>query len=113
MQRLASGEVRSGDVVVHRMMGPVGGPGTTVFARSFMAAHAGAGLSESVAVVTDGELSGLNRGITVGQVMPEAACGGPLAVVEENETIPIDSVPKPARSTGGRVEPQIKRIAAA
>jgi dihydroxy-acid dehydratase len=86
---LANGSIHSQDVVVLRMMGPVGGPGT-VFACSFMAALVGAGLAESVAVVTDGELSGLNRGITIGQVMPEAACGGPLAVVRENETISID-----------------------
>jgi len=55
-----------------------------------MAALVGAGLGDEVAVVTDGELSGLNRGITVGQVMPEAACGGPLAVVREGERIRID-----------------------
>ena len=71
------------------MMGPTGGPGT-VFACSFMAALVGAGFSNDVAVITDGELSGLNRGITVGQVMPEAACGGPLAVVKESDTIRID-----------------------
>jgi dihydroxy-acid dehydratase len=89
MQRLAEGAIHPGEVVVLRMMGPVGGPGT-VFACSFMAALAGAGLADSVAVVTDGELSGLNRGITVGQVMPEAACGGPLAVVKEGDPILID-----------------------
>ena len=89
LQDLARGGIRPGDVVVLRMMGPVGGPGT-VFACSMMAALVGAGLGDSVAVVTDGELSGLNRGITVGQVMPEAACGGPLAVVREGETIRID-----------------------
>jgi dihydroxy-acid dehydratase len=71
------------------MMGPVGGPGT-VFACSFMAALSGAGLADSVAVVTDGELSGLNKGITIGQVMPEAACGGPLAIIGEGELIIID-----------------------
>jgi dihydroxy-acid dehydratase len=89
ISELADGKIKSGDVVVLRMMGPIGGPGT-VFACSFMAALVGAGFSDSVAVVTDGELSGLNRGITVGQVMPEAACGGPLAIVKEGETIQID-----------------------
>ena len=89
IRELAAGNIRSGDVAVLRMMGPVGGPGT-VFACSFMAALVGAGLGEQVAVVTDGELSGLNRGITVGQVMPEAAAGGPLAVIREGETIHID-----------------------
>jgi dihydroxy-acid dehydratase len=89
IRELAAGKIRSGDVAVLRMMGPVGGPGT-VFACSFMAALVGAGLGEQVAVVTDGELSGLNRGITVGQVMPEAAAGGPLAVVREGDIIEID-----------------------
>lgn len=85
---LGTGAVKSGDVVVLRMLGPLGGPGT-VFAASFMAALVGAGLGDSVAVVTDGELSGLNRGITIGQVMPEAAEGGPLALVEDGDTILI------------------------
>ena len=89
LQELGQGGIHPGDVVVLRMMGPVGGPGT-VFACSMMAALVGAGLGDRVAVVTDGELSGLNRGITVGQVMPEAACGGPLAVVREGEIIRLD-----------------------
>ena len=89
IRQLGDGQIHAGDVVVLRMMGPFGGPGT-VFACSFMAALVGAGLGDKVAVVTDGELSGLNRGITVGQVMPEAARGGPLAVVREGETIRLD-----------------------
>lgn len=89
LRELGNGRIHPGDIVVLRMMGPMGGPGT-VFACSMMAALVGAGLGDSVAVVTDGELSGLNRGITVGQVMPEAAAGGPLAVVREGEVIRID-----------------------
>jgi dihydroxy-acid dehydratase len=89
LRELGKGGIHPGDIVVLRMMGPMGGPGT-VFACSMMAALVGAGLGDSVAVVTDGELSGLNRGITVGQVMPEAAAGGPLAVVREGELIRID-----------------------
>jgi dihydroxy-acid dehydratase len=89
LRELGQGGIHPGDIVVLRMMGPMGGPGT-VFACSMMAALVGAGLGDSVAVVTDGELSGLNRGITVGQVMPEAAAGGPLAVVREGEIIRID-----------------------
>ena len=89
LRELGNGRIHPGDIVVLRMMGPMGGPGT-VFACSMMAALVGAGLGDSVAVVTDGELSGLNRGITVGQVMPEAAAGGPLAVVREGEMIRID-----------------------
>ncbi|MBL7767855.1 MAG: dihydroxy-acid dehydratase [Flavipsychrobacter sp.] len=89
MMALSEGRINDGDIVILRMMGPVGGPGT-VFACSFMAALSGAGKGATVAVVTDGELSGLNKGITIGQVMPEAACGGPLAIVEEGDLIRID-----------------------
>ena len=89
IEGLGTGLVKPGDVVVLRMLGALGGPGT-VFAASFMAALIGAGLGDSVALVTDGELSGLNRGITVGQVMPEAAEGGPLALVQDGDTIEID-----------------------
>lgn len=86
---IESGTIRAGQVIVLRNMGPMGGPGT-VFAASFMAALVGAGLGSGVAVVTDGELSGLNSGITVGQVMPEAAEGGPLALVRDGDGIQID-----------------------
>lgn len=86
---IGCGDLRPGQVVVLRMLGPKGGPGT-VFACSFMAALVGAGLGDKVAVITDGELSGLNSGITIGQVMPEAAEGGPLAIVENNDRIAID-----------------------
>jgi dihydroxy-acid dehydratase len=86
---LGDGRMTVGDVVVLRGLGPKGGPGT-VFAAGFVAALTGAGLAAEVAVVTDGELSGLNRGITIGQVMPEAALGGPLAMVEDGDRIDID-----------------------
>jgi dihydroxy-acid dehydratase len=89
MKALAAGEISPGDAVVLRGLGPRGGPGT-VFAAGFVAAVVGAGLSDQVAVITDGELSGLNRGITVGQVMPEAADRGPLAVVIEDDQVLID-----------------------
>ena len=89
IEGLGRGEIRDGDVIVLRGLGPRGGPGT-VFAASFAAALNGAGFSGSVAVVTDGELSGLNRGLIVGQIMPEAADGGPLALVEEGDEIEID-----------------------
>jgi dihydroxy-acid dehydratase len=89
IRALGTGGVQPGDVIVLRYMGPMGGPGT-VFAASFMAALVGAGLGGDVAVVTDGELSGLNRGITIGQIMPEAAEGGPLAVVLSGDRIIID-----------------------
>lgn len=84
-------EIQNGDVIVLRNMGPKGGPGT-VFACSFVAALNGANLASNIAVVTDGELSGLNRGIIIGQVMPEAAAGGPLAVIKNGEIIKIDFI---------------------
>ncbi|MGQ4436387.1 MULTISPECIES: dihydroxy-acid dehydratase [unclassified Streptomyces] len=86
---LGESAIRPGDVIVLRGMGPRGGPGT-VFAASFVAALNGAGLGGQVAVVTDGELSGLNHGLVVGQVMPEAADGGPLAGVRDGDRICID-----------------------
>lgn len=89
IEGLQSRAVQAGQVIVLRMLGPKGGPGT-VFAASFMAALVGAGLGGDVAVVTDGELSGLNSGITIGQVMPEAAEGGPLAAVQDDDLIEID-----------------------
>ncbi|MEM3684078.1 MAG: dihydroxy-acid dehydratase [Conexivisphaerales archaeon] len=82
-------ELKQGDVVILRGLGPKGGPGT-VFAASFVASLNGAGLAEKVAVVTDGELSGELRGLTIGQVMPEAAEGGPLAIVENGDIVSID-----------------------
>jgi dihydroxy-acid dehydratase len=108
MAALSAGGIREGDIVVLRGLGPRGGPGT-VFAAGFVAALVGAGLSGKVGVVTDGELSGLNRGLTVGQVMPEAAAGGPLAVVEEGDEISIDLDAKsvdlviPAEELDGRL----------
>jgi dihydroxy-acid dehydratase len=89
IEGLGRGEIREGDVIVLRGLGPRGGPGT-VFAASFAAALNGAGFSGSVAVVTDGELSGLNRGLIIGQVMPEAADGGPFALVADGDEIEID-----------------------
>ncbi|MDN3057448.1 MULTISPECIES: dihydroxy-acid dehydratase [Streptomyces] len=86
---LGDGGIEPGQVIVLRGMGPRGGPGT-VFAASFVAALNGAGLGGQVAVVTDGELSGLNHGLVVGQVMPEAADGGPLAGVQDGDTVSID-----------------------
>lgn len=84
-----AGTIEPGEVLVLRGMGPRGGPGT-VFAAGLVAALVGAELSNQVAVVTDGELSGLNSGLTIGQVMPEAADGGPLAIVSDGDEISID-----------------------
>jgi len=84
-----AGGIRPGDVVVIRYEGPVGGPGMREMLH-VTAAIVGEGLSEEIALVTDGRFSGATHGFMVGHVCPEAANGGPLAVVREGETITID-----------------------
>lgn len=89
LQALRTEGVQAGDVVVLRGLGPVGGPGVAS-ASWFVAALHGVGLGSTVAVVTDGQLSGLNHGLVVGQVSPEAATGGPLSLVQTGDRITID-----------------------
>lgn len=87
---LRNGEIADGDVVVLRGIGPKGSPGMGM-ASGLVFGLDGAGLTGRVAVVTDGQLSGLvNRGIVVGEVSPEAADGGLLALVEDGDRISID-----------------------
>jgi len=83
------GEVKPGDVVVIRYMGPAGAPGMPEMLQ-VTSAIVGAGLGDSVALVTDGRFSGATRGLMVGHVAPEAMAGGPIAVVEEGDRIYID-----------------------
>jgi dihydroxy-acid dehydratase len=78
-----------GDVLVVRYEGPAGGPGMREML-SVTSSVVGAGLGESVALVTDGRFSGATRGLMVGHVAPEAARGGPLALVRDGDTITID-----------------------
>jgi dihydroxy-acid dehydratase len=84
-----AGLVQPGDVLVVRYEGPAGGPGMREML-SVTASVVGAGLGETVALVTDGRFSGATRGLMVGHAAPEAARGGPLAVVRDGETIAID-----------------------
>jgi dihydroxy-acid dehydratase len=86
---LAAGRLVPGTVAVLAGMGCRGGPGMAL-ASGFVAAVDGAGLSTSVAVLTDGQLSGLNRGIAIGQVSPEAAMGGMIDLVQDGDRILID-----------------------
>jgi dihydroxy-acid dehydratase len=87
---LQRGEVSPGTVLVVRGLGVVGGPGMALGSAVVFALE-GAGLGDSVAVVTDGQMSGLvNVGTVVGEVTPEAALGGPLALVEDGDRIVID-----------------------
>jgi dihydroxy-acid dehydratase len=82
-------EIKPGDVVVIRYEGPVGGPGMQEML-SVTAALVGEGLGESVALLTDGRFSGGTRGLMIGHVAPEAALGGPIAVVRDGDPIVID-----------------------
>ncbi len=84
-----SQQIQAGDVVVIRYEGPKGGPGMREML-STTAAIVGQGLGGDVALITDGRFSGATRGLMVGHVAPEAAVGGPLAVIEEGDTIIID-----------------------
>jgi dihydroxy-acid dehydratase len=84
-----AGAITPGDVLVVRYEGPAGGPGMREML-SVTSSVVGAGLGDSVSLVTDGRFSGATRGLMVGHVAPEAARGGPLAVVRDGDTIAID-----------------------
>ncbi|MEO2241309.1 MAG: dihydroxy-acid dehydratase [Euryarchaeota archaeon] len=88
-EAILGGEVDPGDVVVIRYEGPAGGPGMREMLTP-TSALCGMGLDDSVALVTDGRFSGGTRGPCIGHVSPEAYRGGPIAVVEEGDTIRID-----------------------
>lgn len=85
------GDVQSGDVVVIRNEGPVGGPGMREML-SPTSAVAGRGLIQEVALITDGRFSGGSHGFDVGHITPEAANGGPIGIVQDGDTIKIDAV---------------------
>jgi dihydroxy-acid dehydratase len=86
---IRAGQVAPGDVLVLRYEGPAGGPGMREML-SVTSSVVGAGLGESVALVTDGRFSGATRGLMVGHVAPEAARGGPIAAVADGDVITID-----------------------
>ncbi|HEY1628205.1 MAG TPA: dihydroxy-acid dehydratase, partial [Tepidisphaeraceae bacterium] len=83
------GKVKAGDVVVIRYEGPRGGPGMQEMLTA-TSAIMGRGLGESVALLTDGRFSGATRGACIGHVSPEAAAGGPIALIQPGDTISID-----------------------
>jgi dihydroxy-acid dehydratase len=90
LENILSGRIKAGDVVVIRYEGPKGGPGM----REMLAptsAIIGAGLGDAVGLITDGRFSGATHGMVVGHVAPEAALGGGIALVEEDDTITIDA----------------------
>ncbi len=86
---ILGGKIVAGDVVVIRYEGPKGGPGMREMLNP-TSAIAGMGLGSSVALITDGRFSGASRGASIGHVSPEAAVGGPIALVEEGDTIRIN-----------------------
>lgn len=92
MKAILDGKIQEGDVVVIRYEGPKGGPGMREML-SATAAIAGMGLSESVALITDGRFSGGTRGPCIGHISPEAMEGGPLAIIQDGDRIRID-IPK-------------------
>ena len=86
---IKSGKIVAGDVVVIRYEGPKGGPGMREMLNP-TSAIAGMGLGSSVALITDGRFSGASRGASIGHVSPEAAVGGPIALIEEGDIICVD-----------------------
>ncbi len=88
-EAVEKGRIQSGDVVVIRYEGPRGGPGMREML-AVTAAIMGAGLGESVALLTDGRFSGATRGLMAGHVAPEAASGGPIAAIQEGDTVEFD-----------------------
>lgn len=86
---IKGGKIVPGDVVVIRYEGPKGGPGMREMLNP-TSVIAGMGLGDSVALITDGRFSGASRGASIGHVSPEAAVGGPIALVEEGDIIKID-----------------------
>ncbi|MGH8177890.1 MAG: dihydroxy-acid dehydratase [Steroidobacter sp.] len=90
VQAILDGKVAAGDVVVIRYEGPKGGPGMREML-SPTSAIAGRGLADKVALITDGRFSGGSRGFLVGHIAPEAAVGGPIALVADGDEITIDA----------------------
>ena len=90
LQGILGGKVKPGDVVVIRYEGPKGGPGMREML-SPTGAIIGKGLGQDVALITDGRFSGGSHGFVVGHLSPEAALGGPLALVETGDEITIDA----------------------
>ena len=86
---IKGGEIKAGDVVVIRYEGPKGGPGMREMLNP-TSAIAGMGLGSSVALITDGRFSGASRGASIGHISPEAAVGGPIALVCEGDRIRVD-----------------------
>ena len=90
MAAVTDGQIQAGDVVVIRYEGPRGGPGMREML-GVTGAIVGAGLSDTVALVTDGRFSGATHGFMIAHVAPEAFNGGPIAAVHEGDPITVDA----------------------
>jgi len=102
MKAILAGKIKSGDCVVIRYEGPSGGPGMREMLAP-TAAIVGMGLSESVALITDGRFSGGTKGPCIGHISPEAAAGGPIAILRDGDIITIDI---PARRLQAELSPE-------
>ncbi len=113
MDSILNGDIKKGDIVVIKFEGPKGGPGM----REMLAptsAIAGVGLDRHVALITDGRFSGATRGASIGHVSPEAQAGGPIAVVDDGDTIEIN-IPESKLTLAvddGEIENRMKKWAA-
>ncbi len=106
-ERLLKGEIKPGDMVVLRYMGPKGDPGMRVSGARFLWLLSGMNLDTSVTLISDGRFSGTNKGGAVGHISPEAMEGGPIAVVRNGDIIEVDI---PGRKLNlGIPEEEIKR----
>lgn len=107
---ILAGDVAAGDVVVVRYEGPKGGPGMREML-SPTSAIVGRGLGQTVALITDGRFSGGSHGFVVGHIAPEAAVGGPLAIVREGDTITINVRKREIRleATAAEIKKRIKK----
>jgi dihydroxy-acid dehydratase len=106
LQAILDGTIAAGDVIVVRYEGPRGGPGMREML-SPTAAIMGKGLGDKVALITDGRFSGGSHGFVVGHVAPEAAVGGPLALVRDGDEISIDAAQR--EMTLHVEEPELRR----
>jgi dihydroxy-acid dehydratase len=89
MEAVTTGKIKEGDIIIVRYEGPKGGPGMREML-GVTSAIVGAGLADTTGLITDGRFSGATRGFMVGHVAPEAQAGGPIAAVQEGDTITID-----------------------
>jgi dihydroxy-acid dehydratase len=110
LQAILDGKVGKGDVVVIRYEGPKGGPGMREML-SPTSAIAGRGLANDVALITDGRFSGGSRGFVVGHIAPEAAVGGPIALIKDGERITINAVTREIKVEVSDAEMSARRAA--